>query len=159
MSPIAAAKEVWMYRTNRLGIVVGGVLLLAVACGKSGGPSGASDRAGGRTIQIDMVDTAFKPAEVTVAEGEAVTFRFTNAGRAVHEAFIGVARAQADHEAEMTSPMSHGGHADGAEAGLKLQPGSSGNITYVFDEPGQVEIGCHEPGHYAAGMRVAINVT
>jgi uncharacterized cupredoxin-like copper-binding protein len=148
-----------MYRTNRLGIAVGGVLLLAVACGKSGGPGGASGRAGGRTIQIEMVDTAFKPAQVTVAGGEAVTFRFTNAGSVAHEAFVGDARAQADHEAEMASPMAHGNHGSGGVEGVTLQPGSSGNITYVFDEPGQVEIGCHEPGHYTAGMRVAINVT
>ena len=148
-----------MDRPNRLGVLVTVALLLAVACGRSEGPGGGTDQADGRTIRIDMVDIAFVPGQVTVASGEAVTFQFTNTGKDVHEAFIGDAQAQADHAAEMASPMPHGGHGGGAEEGVKLQPGSSGNLTYVFDEPGQVEIGCHEPGHYAAGMKVAVTVT
>ena len=40
-----------------------------------------------------------------------------------------------------------------------FEPGKSGDLTYRFDEAGTYEIGCHEPGHYAAGMKITVNVT
>lgn len=149
-----------MYRRNLSRVLASLVVLVAAGCGRDGGPAGGGDQSRGRTIQIEMVDTAFRPAQVTVAKGEAVAFRFTNTGKVAHEAFIGDAQAQADHEAEMGSPMPHGGgHDRGAPGALKLQPGSSGDLTYVFEEAGQIEIGCHEPGHYRAGMKVAVTAT
>ena len=30
--------------------------------------------------------------------------------------------------------------------------------TYVFDEPGDVEMACHLPGHYDFGMRGEVEV-
>jgi uncharacterized cupredoxin-like copper-binding protein len=36
--------------------------------------------------------------------------------------------------------------------------GESGELTHTFDEAGTIEIGCHQPGHYDAGMRVNITV-
>jgi uncharacterized cupredoxin-like copper-binding protein len=31
-------------------------------------------------------------------------------------------------------------------------------LTFTFEEPGEALAGCHESGHYAAGMKVAITV-
>jgi uncharacterized cupredoxin-like copper-binding protein len=39
-----------------------------------------------------------------------------------------------------------------------LPPGGTGDLTYTFRAGEDVLIGCHEPGHYAAGMRLAIAV-
>jgi uncharacterized cupredoxin-like copper-binding protein len=72
---------------------------------------------------VRMVDSAFEPAQFTVSGGETVTFRFTNAGQAVHEAFIGDAQDQAAHEEQMSARMEHNGHGDDAEEALTLQPG------------------------------------
>jgi len=41
---------------------------------------------------------------------------------------------------------------------VTVKPGRSATITHTFDEAERVEIGCHQPGHYAAGMKVAITV-
>lgn len=41
---------------------------------------------------------------------------------------------------------------------MVLMPGSSNQLTYTFDKRGELIFGCHEQGHYAAGMRGTIEV-
>jgi len=50
----------------------------------------------------------------------------------------------------------HGG--DDADA-IVVEPGETGTLTHTFDDAGTVEIGCHQPGHYGAGMKIAVTVT
>ena len=38
-------------------------------------------------------------------------------------------------------------------------PGETGEITHTFAEGDDVLIGGHEEGHYAAGMRIMMNMT
>lgn len=131
-------------------------LLTAAAACADGNGSTATDAA--RTIELDMVDLAFKPDALKVVRGETIRFVFTNRGEAPHDAFIGDAKAQADHEAEMREAESgHGGHGDD-EAAVTVDKGDTGEIVHTFDEAGTVEIGCHQPGHYAAGMKVTVEV-
>jgi len=40
-----------------------------------------------------------------------------------------------------------------------VEPGSSGEITITFDQPGQLILGCHEPGHWESGMHATIDIT
>jgi len=40
-----------------------------------------------------------------------------------------------------------------------VAPGATGELVYTFTRPGTVLIGCHEPGHYALGMRAVITVS
>jgi uncharacterized cupredoxin-like copper-binding protein len=42
---------------------------------------------------------------------------------------------------------------------LLLEPGKSGELTHTFEEAGEILIGCHQPGHYEAGMKTTITVT
>jgi uncharacterized cupredoxin-like copper-binding protein len=48
--------------------------------------------------------------------------------------------------------------ADDPASPLRLEPGETGTLDYTFQEPGTILIGCHEPGHWAGGMRAEINV-
>jgi uncharacterized cupredoxin-like copper-binding protein len=138
--------------------------LVTAACGGGGGgeqsPSGA---AAAHTVEVDMVDTAFEPTTVTAKAGERIRLVFHNRGNAAHDAFIGDAASQADHEQEMrrAEEGGHGGgHGDDAdEAAITVDPGKTGELIYTFDRAGTVEIGCHQPGHYAAGMKIAVTVT
>lgn len=139
-----------------------------------------SGAAGEGVVDVVMDDIRFEPQEVTVSVGQTVEFRFVNRGRLMHEAFIGSPAEQAAHE-DMMATMSgmvpsdttdpHHGHssepaATGHEdphaghmsATVTLAPGDAGSFQYTFDEPGVVEIGCHQPGHYTAGMKVTITV-
>lgn len=40
-----------------------------------------------------------------------------------------------------------------------LSPGRTGKLSYTFDQPDNLFIGCHVPTHWDAGMKVAITVT
>ena len=140
--------------------------LLTAACSSGDSGSTSSDSEGGaRRVEVAMVDIDFKPKTLTVAKGEEVQFIFTNDGKVRHEAYFGTAEDQADHEKEMVEAGDEsGGHdahggASGDDNKITVEPGKSGNLTYRFDEAGTYEIGCHEPGHYAAGMKITINVT
>ena len=124
------------------------------ACGGDDEPAGDA-----RRIAIDMTDNAFAPDAVEVAAGEIVTFVFTNDGEAVHEAYIGTAEDQEAHADDMAED--HGGGHDMDDGGgevLDVDPGDTGELTYTFAEAGEYLIGCHQPGHYEAGMRLDVEV-
>lgn len=171
---------------RRLRLRGGGALVVLAlvglsACGddgdggaEAGGSLDASSEASGteenpRTVEVDMVDNAFEPAEVEVAAGETVRFVFSNNGAVVHDAVIGDEAAQDDHEAEMRAAeetdgemdeMGHGstsGEGDD-EAAITVEPGQQGEITHTFGSGDDLLVGCHEPGHYAAGMKIVVDI-
>ena len=132
-----------------LALVLGGVVLVACA-------PAATDGAGAREVRVAMTDELrFEPDTVTVSAGETVHFIVQNAGATDHEFLIGDEAAQASFAAEMAD-----GHEDphAGDAGIALGPGETGRFTYTFDEPGELLIGCHEPGHYDGGMVARITV-
>lgn len=171
---------------RRLRVRAGSALLaLAVvglsACGDDGnsgteaeGSSDARSETSGtqespRTVEVDMVDNAFEPAEMEVAAGETVRFVFSNDGAVVHDAVIGDEATQDEHEAEMRASeetdgemdeMGHGSTSEEGddEAAITVEPGEQGEITHTFNSAGVSLVGCHEPGHYAAGMKIVVNV-
>ncbi|MDQ4058549.1 MAG: plastocyanin/azurin family copper-binding protein [Actinomycetota bacterium] len=130
-----------------------GVAVVGVACG--GGGAGQAEDAD-RVIEVEMVDNAFNPASIDVSSGQTVNFRFKNNGSIAHDAFIGDEEAQQEHAEAMENES--GGHGAHGGEGIVVDPGDTGEYTYTFDEAGQVLIGCHQPGHYEAGMRSTITV-
>ena len=151
---------------RRLSVVAVCVALVVAACGGGDGGSDASAGSGDadRTVEITMVDIAFEPDRVDVAAGETVRFVFTNEGKVAHDAFIGDRQAQAEHEQQMRdadddrgSGMDHGGNA-GDNAAITVEPGDTGELTHTFERAGTVQIGCHQPGHYDAGMKIDVGV-
>ena len=149
---------------GRLLLTVAAVGLIVSACGDSEQGS-AADESGGanRRVKVRMVDIAFEPKEISVREGQTVTFTFENVGKLPHDAFVGDEAAQAEHEQEMRAADGeekaggHGGHGND-ESAVTVEPGKSADLTYTFRNPGQIVIGCHQAGHYAAGMKVLVNV-
>jgi uncharacterized cupredoxin-like copper-binding protein len=120
------------------------LLVLVSACG------GATPEA----IEITALDDpAFNPAEVTVQVGEPVRFVITNPGEDVHEFVLGPENIQRAHEEASQMGEEHGEmHVEGQLATLELQPGETKEVTVTFEEAGEILYGCHEPGHYNAGM-------
>lgn len=143
-------------------VTIAGIALLAAACGGDVEDTSSAGSGSTRTVEIDMVDIAFEPDRLEVGAGETVRFVFTNRGEVAHDAFIGNADAQVDHEAEMREAAdgdAHGGgHTDDEADAVTVEPGESEELTYTFDDAGPVEIGCHQPGHYEAGMKIAVEV-
>jgi uncharacterized cupredoxin-like copper-binding protein len=145
-----------------------GCLAAVLVVGGCGGGSDhssmpSSKKAGGaasRTVDIEMRDVAFSLPSVTVPAGETVRFVFHNAGQAVHDAFLGDEAAQAEHEKEMRSAGSGSGGMGGMGGdGIKVEPGKTGELTHTFQKGDSMVIGCHEPGHYSAGMKLPVTVT
>ncbi|MGQ0617564.1 MAG: cupredoxin domain-containing protein [Acidimicrobiia bacterium] len=141
---------------------VAGVALVATACGDDDASTAGQPDAT-RTVVVDMVDIAFGPETLEIDAGETVRFVFTNRGEVVHDAFIGDADAQAGHETEMRDAEDAeehgGGHGEdeGTDA-VTVEPGESEELTHTFEEAGAIEVGCHQPGHYEAGMKIAVEV-
>ena len=152
-------------RALALGTPLFATALLAAACGDDSTSTGASSA--GRVVEIAMTDNAYGPVSISVTKGETVTFRFRNNGQAIHEAIIGDDTYQMDHGASMTGSMMAGAKDDhgmghggkGADNLVTVKPGKTGDLTYRFDASGTMLIGCHQPGHYEAGMKATVNVT
>jgi uncharacterized cupredoxin-like copper-binding protein len=152
------------------------LLLAAAACGgdsdDGGGLSADATTAGssgdGRTIDVVMTDNKFSPQQIEVAPGETVTFAFRNDGAVTHDAVVGDDAAQAEHEEEMRAAesegsgmdgMGHGDEADGDVAAITVEAGDTGELTHTFEAGDALLIGCHEPGHYDAGMKIDVAVS
>lgn len=150
-------------KPTRFVAVVTVALLGLGACGGGDGETAGGSDASVRTIDIEMQDISFSPSAVTVKKGEQIRFVFTNKGKVQHDAFIGNEMEQDKHETEMggkpaddgMSGMNHGGGSDDA---VTVQPGKTDEIEISFAETGKQLIGCHEPGHYAGGMKVVVTV-
>ena len=148
-----------MKRTPLLLVTVS-LAVLAAACGGGDGDNDAATDA--RTVEIAMRDIEFEPTSVDVERGETVRFVFTNEGAVAHDAFVGDDDAQAEHEETMSEDdggMDHGGGDDDDGNAITVEPGDTGELTYTFDTAGSLLIGCHQPGHYDAGMILEVNVT
>jgi uncharacterized cupredoxin-like copper-binding protein len=132
-----------------------GGLVVASASGLEAGGHGAGAEA--RTVEVSMTDElVFEPDTITVAPGETVRFVVSNTGETVHEFLIGDEAAQAEFEEEMA-----GGEMDHeTAAGVSVDPGQTETFDYTFGDTDEVILaGCHEPGHYEAGMVATINVS
>jgi uncharacterized cupredoxin-like copper-binding protein len=148
--------------SRALVIAVIGMTLIATACGSDDATKSPSDSPTSRTVEIEMRDMAFSPDRVTVPAGETVRLVFTNTGEAVHDAFIGDEDAQNRHEMEMVENADAGhsdDHDDSDEGAITVDPGDTGTLTHTFEAGDALLIGCHQPGHYAAGMKLTIDVT
>ncbi len=132
-----------------------GGLVVASASGLDTGGHGAA--AASREIEVTMTDElTFEPDAITVAPGETIRFVVTNAGQAAHEFLIGDVAAQAAFAEEMaTGEKDHE-----TDAGVSVEPGQTETFEYTFGESEEPLLaGCHEPGHYEAGMVASIIVS
>jgi uncharacterized cupredoxin-like copper-binding protein len=115
-----------------------------------------------RTVEVRAQEEggfSFEPDTIEVAEGETVTFDVTNDGEAVHEFVIGDEEAQEEHEAEMQAMRSEGEMMMHDEPNaIAIEPGETKSLTWTFSSAGELIYGCHEPGHYDAGMRGTLTV-
>lgn len=111
-----------------------------------------------RTIEVSMVDIAFEPTSITVEDGETVRLRFTNDGQLRHDAFIGDEAAQARHGEEMAEDA-HGGHGQEDPDAVTVESGGTAELVHTFTAGDTISIGCHQPGHYDAGMVLDVTVT
>lgn len=137
--------------------------LTLAACGADGASTSTPDDET-RTVDVVMTDNAFEPSRLEVTAGETVRFVFRNDGTQRHEAVFGTEAEQLEHHTEMqaeghdTHGTSEPDHGDDPAHTVVVEPGASGEITHTFEASGVTVIGCHEPGHWEAGMRLDVAV-
>ena len=145
-------------RRTTLGATACAVLVIIGACGGSGHDESHGGTAEAtRTVEVEMRDIAYEPATVSVRAGETVKFVFRNVGAVVHDAFIGDEAAQAEHEKEMRE--TEGEHHGDDRHAVTVKPGDTASLTHTFEAGDSLVIGCHQPGHYQAGMKLILAVT
>ncbi|CAN5748854.1 cupredoxin family protein [soil metagenome] len=128
---------------------------MEVNVGALGEPADASQS--DRTVHIVANDQLkFDPDSVDAKVGETITFEIENTGTVDHEFVLGSSEYQADHEEEMQSGGMDMGHEPNE---LEVAAGETATLTWHFTEAGTTEFGCHEPGHFPAGMLGTINVS
>lgn len=110
-----------------------------------------------RTVEIVASDDLrFDPESVTVSDGETVLFRIVNEGQLPHDFTLGDEAAQQQHEEEMAEM--EGMEMQDEPNAVVLEPGETKELAWRFTHGGTVLFGCHQPGHYEAGMRGEITV-
>lgn len=155
---------------KRVALVLGSAALLTIAaCGGAtsattttiseedigaqfafGEPADAAEA--DRTIEITASDDlTFNPTELEVAPGETITFKVINQGEMPHDFTLGDEATQDEHE-EAMSDMGGMTMPDEPNA-IVVAAGETKEITWRFADAGAVIFGCHQPGHYAAGMK------
>ncbi len=145
--------------TAAVGLLVagcgGGSTKVASAAGAPGDPARAA-----RTVEVKAGDDLrFQPDHVQVKVGETITFKIINTATIEHDFTLGDAAAQSAHDKEMVS--SSGGQMGMAAEpnAIRIAPGTTKAITWTFTSAGTTLYGCHEPGHYASGMKGTITVS
>ena len=125
--------------------------------------SGSSQPPAGKIIEISMKDNSYTPGKLEVRRGEKVTLRFTNDGAAKHEALVGTQQDQDDHAVQMKDSSMGAGdgmdmHHGQASDVVVVDPGQTSDLATTFNDAGEFLIGCHQPGHWEAGMKATLKV-
>ncbi|MEO8462190.1 MAG: plastocyanin/azurin family copper-binding protein [Chloroflexota bacterium] len=153
-----ASHSYLMSSRGRARSAIAAITLIISACGGQAAAV-ASPTVVTREIAVEMTDFAFTPSSSDIKAGETIRFVFHNSGQLRHEAAIGDEARQTEHEMEMAnmapgaSEMPESEHDE-----VTVKPGETGTLDYTFDTPGTLVLGCHEPGHYKAGMVATITV-
>lgn len=115
-----------------------------------------SPKAVKRTIEIGMSDSMhFAPEKFQVKQGEVVKFVLRNNGKLMHEMVIGTRKVLEEHAALMVK-FPNMEHDEPYMAHVK--PGTTGQIIWNFNRPGEFDFACLINGHFQAGMVGKITV-
>jgi uncharacterized cupredoxin-like copper-binding protein len=136
------------------GLVVAGAVIsggYAIA-GTPDAPQATPLGPGPVTVIVDVEHSRFLPSELRVVEGTEVHFVVRNGDPINHELIVGPEAVHARHR-HGTEPAH-----EPRDGELSVGPSGQGVTSYVFDEPGVVELACHLPGHYEFGMHGEIDV-
>jgi uncharacterized cupredoxin-like copper-binding protein len=152
--------------------LVGAICALALAsCATEPGPTPRitpGTAAAPRELNLIAKEWTFVPPVVDLVPGETVVLHLVNGGTEVHEAVFGGREVQAAWEAAEAAVA---GAPPGptpvvsvppALAGLRVvaRSGERVDVSWTVPESPRLghgfEVGCHIPGHYAAGMAVPV---
>ncbi len=138
-----------MYKIVVLIIAASGALL--AACG--------TGTAGPTTVLITMTEFKIDTPQTTFKVGVPYRFVVSNKGTVNHD--FSISPPVMEGMAGMTTEEMHKNALAVIDA-ADLPPGTNKTIDLTFSKPysaSEMELACHTPGHYEAGMKVPIMVT
>jgi uncharacterized cupredoxin-like copper-binding protein len=118
----------------------------------------AGDSADRTNVEVKLTDFGVESSLDTFEAGVEYTFTITNEGLVPHE-FMFIAPVMAGME-DMHGEAVHATALIEVDE-TDLPPGATYALVYTFPESAvgtDLEIACHTPGHYEAGMRMPIKV-
>jgi uncharacterized cupredoxin-like copper-binding protein len=132
------------------------VTIVVVTVGAAGWAVAAQSRGNGSSdniVRLTVHHSHFVPDHVTVHANTTVLFVIDNTDPILHEFIIGDASVHERHEngTEQRHPPRPGE--------VTIDPGTTGETTFHFGDPGPVLYACHLPGHFAYGMQGTVTVT
>ena len=148
--------------------VVAGSVLAASYWGQLGGdghdhdhgavtaaaPTSTATIPGVRNVVVEVDDARrIVPANWQAKQGETVRLIVINTGQVRHQLVVGRAQELAAHAESMSASGQHG-----HDNSVTVEPGQASTLLYTFDQAGEWGIACLEPGHYAGGMKGAVEV-
>lgn len=139
---------------RKLALLISLVMLAAVGMTSCGGGASTSNQ----PVDVKITLTEFKVEASTTSFKVGVPYHFVviNNGTVPHEFdIIPSESGQLTPEQVQKSSLAHIGQSD-------LAAGATGTLDYTFSQEypqGTLELACHLPGHYEAGMKVPIVVT
>jgi uncharacterized cupredoxin-like copper-binding protein len=101
------------------------------------------------TVAVTETEMQITASQTSFKVGQPYTFEVRNAGMIEHELVI-------EKRGDVDRPLEQAGQE--AEA-PDIEPGQTKTLTWTFDAPGNYQLACHLPGHFEAGMVLAIEVT
>ena len=90
----------------------------------------------------------FDPDQLSIQQGETITFEVTNTGSLDHEFVLGDTEYQRQHR----DAASDGGQMTHEGNGVTVPPGETQEITWTFSGDTTVVYACHIDDHFLAGM-------
>lgn len=100
------------------------------------------------TVNLELWEFGIAADRMTLQVGEEYTFAARNTGMMVHELVI-------EPAGTIDAPLEK----DDMESEIEdIEPGSTAEMTWTFDEAGAYQYACHIPGHYELGMVLEFTV-
>lgn len=129
------------------------VVMIAALSACAGGSSGSTQPV---EVEVTANEFGFQASLTTFSVGVPYHFVVTNGGTVNHEFMIMQPMEPGSMDMEEMDEM-----ALTVIEEDDLPPGATASVDVTFDEPassGTLELACHTPGHYEAGMHLPITV-
>lgn len=135
------------------------LVALLSACGSAPSPGSNAEQAEAEQVEVILTEFGIEAAQTSFEYGKAYEFVITNEGTVAHEFRIIPVVEQGSME------DAHGSEThDTALLAVtedQLPAGETVTVEYIFPASAthqELEMACHTPGHYEAGMRAPVQV-
>lgn len=143
-------------------LLVAALVALVAACAPGAAPSTSTSVDSAQTptqVNITMSEFKIEPSMTSFKVGVPYRFVVTNSGTINHDFSISPPVMQ--HGGMTMSPEDIHESALAVIDAKDMPPGATKTVNVTFDKPmsaSEIELACHTPGHYEAGMQVPITV-